>query len=519
MQNKVLLICVSMLTTFHLYGQAGHFWTSADFVRPVERKLMADHKRDFLSVQPFEVQGIDSTLQSFADTSLVLNGFARNFWSAPEENRIELQFTPLIDFGAGYSSLNDDVWSASLGMAVNVQLGKKLSLYGDFLYGEEKAPKYITDFIDSTGVFPAFGKNRADIGYTYLFPTARLSYTPVKYFQFELGFGKQQFGNGYRSLMLSEAAYNYPYFKIETNIWHLKYINLYSAQDGTDPTMGNLLSFQRKYTSTHYLNWAISPRVNIGLFETIVWQAKDSLSDRGFDPNYLNPIIFYRPVEFSQGSADNALLGFDLSYKVSKKILAYSQVLIDEFLLKELRNSSGWWANKWGVQLGFQWFDPFKIEKSWLRAEFNVVRPFTYSHGSVLQNYAHYNQPLAHPLGSNFYEGILEIYLEKKNLYAEGMFMYAEYGRDPDTLNLGGNIYKSYKNPAMEYGNKIGQGVGNQVYYQNITAGIILNRSINLRAGINYLFRYAHNSQSGTKNEHVFGIKVSTAIHNKRRTF
>ncbi len=465
------------------------------------------------------MRDIDSALLVQADSAVLLPGFARDFWVQPDKNQFALSFTPLAEFGLGFSSLNDEIWLASLGMAVNAKLGNKLSLYADFIYGEEKAPDFVTQFIDSTGVFPAFGKNQADIGYSYFFPTARLAYTPLEFFQLELGFGKHHIGNGYRSLMLSEAAFNYPYFKIETDVWHIKYINLYSVQDGTDPTLGNLLGFRRKYTSTHYLNWAISPRVNIGLFESIVWQANDTLSDRGFDPNYLNPIIFFRPVEFSQGSADNAILGFDLSYKVSKKILAYSQFVLDEFLLSEFRDGNGWWANKWGFQLGFQWFDPFKLDRSWLRAEFNLARPFTYSHGSVLQNYAHYNQPLAHQLGANFYEALAEIYLERDNFFAEGLFMFARYGRDPDSLNLGGNIFRSYKNPAMDYGNTIGQGIRNNVFLQDLSVGFILNRKMNLRASLNYLFRHSFNEQNGSLNEHVVGIRFSTAIHNKQRTF
>jgi len=480
---------------------------------------MSDGQRDFLALNPYSIRDIDSVLLLQTDTSLILSGFTNDFWEKSADRNFDLGFVPLAEFGLGYSNLNDEIWTASLGMAINAKFGKKLSLYGDFIYGEERAPFYVQQFIDSTGVFPAYGKNQADAGYSYLFPTLRLAYTPVDFFQFELGFGKNHIGNGYRSFMLSEAAFNYPYLKIETDVWNIKYTNLYSAQDGTDPTQGNMLDFRPKYTSTHYLNWAISPRVNIGLFESIIWQANDTLSNRGFDPNYLNPIIFFRSVEFAQGSADNAILGFDISYKISKKVLAYSQFVLDEFLLSEFRDGDGWWANKWGFQLGLQWFDPFKLDMSWLRGEFNVARPFTYSHGSVLQNYAHYNQPLAHQLGANFYEGIAEIYLEHNRFFAEGMFMYAQYGRDPDSLNLGGDIFKSYANPSSIYGNTIGQGIKNEVFLNNLHLGIIINPKINLRASVNYLFRHWFNEEFGTQNEHVVGIKVSTALHNKQRTF
>ena len=148
-----------------------------------------------------------------------------------------------------------------------------------------------------------------------------------------------------------------------------------------------------------------------------------------------------------------------------------------------------------------------------------MVRPFTYTHGSVLQNYAHYNQPLAHQLGANFYEGLIQAYVEEGNLFAEADFMYAVYGRDPDSLNLGGNIYRSYRNPSMEFGNEIGQGIKNEVYLQRLEAGYILNRTLNLRASFSYTFRYSYNELLGVRNEHFFGLEFSTRIFNKRRTF
>ena len=48
--------------------------------------------------------------------------------------------------------------------------------------------------------------------------------------------------------------------------------------------------------------------------------------------------------------------------------------------------------------------DVLRIRHLDLQAEYNSARPFTYSHASLFTNYAHYRQPLAHPLGSNFKE-------------------------------------------------------------------------------------------------------------------
>lgn len=511
----ILSICVSAFS----FGQAGHYWYERNLQSDVEYVMMQDNAGDHFSVKPFSLR--DIAKQALVnDSSRIGNDWANSFWVAPDSNKWAIDFTPLLQAEMGYTNDVGGVYTAAPGLAMHIRYGNHISLYTDFVGGAYQGPNYIEQFIDTTGVIPSLGKDRADLGApAFILPTARLAYTPSEYFQFELGYGKNFFGQGYRSMFLSDVAYNYPFLKIETDVWKLKYVNLYSKLDGTNPTGTNPGSFQDKYSTTHYLSWAISPRFNIGFFETIVWQSEDSLSNRGFDVNYLNPIIFYRTVEFSLGSPDNALLGIDLSFKASKKVLIYGQLLLDEFLLKEVRARSGWWANKWGTQIGFKSFDSFGQEGLRIQAEVNIARPFTYSHGSVLQNFGHYNQPLAHQLGTNFYEGYLTGYYEKGDWYGEVSFMYAAYGRDPDTLNLGGDIYKSYENPAKQYGNEIGQGIATHLYYQKLSAGLILNRDLNLRVGLDYTFRHQNTRGAANLITHMVGVHFITRLSNTYHDF
>ena len=71
---------------------------------------------------------------------------------------------------------------------------------------------------------------------------------------------------------------------------------------------------RKKHSATHYLNFPISSSFNIGIFESVLWQSKTQYENIGYEISYLNPIIFYRPIEFSLGSnKGNALLGVDLN--------------------------------------------------------------------------------------------------------------------------------------------------------------------------------------------------------------
>ncbi len=518
--NKWVLIFAVFALSFTCKAQVGSYWSHRDLQLPIEGYMLGDRDRDHLSIRPLSLDDVPGHLLVTGDSSLVLAKRTMDFWAIPEKKAWHVGVLPLIDVGAGFSSQANGVYRAGTGVATQVRYGKKWSLYADMQGGIERAPAYIQDFVDSLGIVPSLGRNLGNDGQlAFLMPTVRLDFEASEYFTFELGYGRNFFGQGHRSTFLSDVSFNNPYFKFTTDVWHFKYVNVFSAlrdvrRDPSDPS-----TYENKYTATHYLSYAVSPRFNIGLFETIVWQGQDTLSNRGFDPHYLNPIIFYRPVEYSIGSPDNVLIGLDMSLKIGRKNVIYTQLLFDEFLLSAFRERNGWWGNKWSAQLGVKSFDAFAVKGLRLQAEFNLARPFTYTHGSVLQNFGHYNQPLAHILGANFYEGLAFAYYEKDRWYADAQWMYAQYGRDPDSLNLGGNIFRSYVNPARQFDNEIGQGIKNSLFYQTLSIGRVFNPALNLRLAFTYSFRRHEAEGFDTNTEHIFGIRFSTALYNDYRDF
>ena len=73
-------------------------------------------------------------------------------------------------------------------------------------------------------------------------------------------------------------------------------------------------------------------------------------------------------------------------------------------------------------------YDVLKLENLTIQSEFNLVRPYTYAHHNPVQNYAHYNQPLAHPLGANFSEKLLIVNYRKNRWTARLQLMMVKYG-------------------------------------------------------------------------------------------
>ena len=95
------------------------------------------------------------------------------------------------------------------------------------------------------------------------------------------------------------------------------------------------------------------------IYEAIIWKTNHAPGSSGFDINYLNPVIFYRPLEYSIGYSrkGNALLGFLLKYKLTSNCHFYAQLILDEFRLRDFKSQNGAWTNKYGGQLGFKYFD------------------------------------------------------------------------------------------------------------------------------------------------------------------
>jgi hypothetical protein len=176
-----------------------------------------------------------------------------------------------------------------------------------------------------------------------------------------------------------------------------------------------------------------------------MFSAENSKGRYGFDASYLNPIIFYRAVEEEMGSPDNALIGLNLNIIPFRKVRIYGQLMMDEFLLKHLRAMDNNWTNKYALQAGLKYINVFGINNLDFQGEFNLIRPYTYSHDTISNTYSHYNQSLAHPLGANLVEKIIILkYNPIGRLNISLKLMHIVQGKDTGKYDFGGNILLDY---------------------------------------------------------------------------
>ena len=373
------------------------------------------------------------------------------------------------------------------GIRGDVLLGKNFVGHFSIRGGAVRPVSHVRNFMDANNIDPGQGPfQRAGSFRTFFDPSGYLSYSPSKHFNVQAGYDKLFMGNGYRSLFLSDNADQFAFLKLDTRVWRLRYVNIFANFKDLRPG-----AFRNKLGTFHYLSLNIAKRFNVGFFESIIWQAADSSGARGFEFNYINPIIFYRPVEFSVNSPDNVILGADFRYRIGKNNHLYGQVVLDELLLSEVFSSikarkdstvqTGFWGNKQAIQVGIKGWNLFYIKNLYYQFEFNWVRPFTYTHLTVEQNYGHANQSLAHPRGANFLESVNVLRYRKGNWLFEGKFIYASFGLDTNAISYGGNIYRSYQLRNGEYGHKMIDGLATRSYLWQFRAEYVLNAFWDLR--------------------------------------
>ena len=255
----------------------------------------------------------------------------------------------------------------------------------------------------------------------------------------------------------------------------MNYQNLFMELHSAEIPGGDQL-LPKKYAAMHHLDMAITKWLNIGLFEGVIFGREDH-----FEFGYLNPIIFYRSIEQQNGSFDNAIVGLDFKANIAKRVQAYGQFSLDEFVLSEVTSNRGWWGNKWGIQLGAKYIDAFNIKNLDLQLEHNRVRPFTYSHGDSVANYTHYNQPLSHPLMANFQEFIgVARYQPAPRWLAVGKIIWHQQGRDSSAVNYGSNIFLPNTPPyrTSDYGFDIGSGWKTNVMYASFLLSYELRQNM-----------------------------------------
>jgi hypothetical protein len=432
-----------------------------------------------------------------------------NFYSVNTKDFF-LSINPVLSFRAGKEMGYDKtLYLNTRGITLRGKIANKIGFSSTIVDNQERGPEFFQQqvrqlrAVPGVGFYKIFKKDSS--ANDYFDGRGYVTFNATKYIDFQFGYDKNFIGDGYRSLFLSDWSNSYLFAKINTTIWKFNYQNIFMELTPQFRKEGDSL-LKRKYAAMHHLSFNATKWLNIGLFEGVMFGRKDH-----FEFQYLNPIIFYRHIESTIGSPDNALAGIDFKANVKKRFQVYGQLLLDEFILSKIKNDPSNWVNKFGMQLGGKYINAFGVKNLDVQVEMNRVRPFTYSHNDTINNYTHYNQPLAHPLGANFMEciGIVR-YQPFPKLVMNARMMYYYKGLDSTGKNFGGNIFRSYNTRVGENGYRI--GFGDKLTCINAMINVSYELRQNLFFDLSYQFRnqkVASLKSNDNSNAIQFGMRLN----------
>lgn len=387
----------------------------------------------------------------------------------PKKEKFKLRLDPLLNFETGKDvsdSISRWLYSNTRGFIGSGYIGDKF--YFETLFAENQSffPNYIANTSKLTSVVPGQGrwKQFKTTGFDYAFTSGFISMQPLKKLNIQIGHGKQKIGHGYRSLLLSDNAFNYPYARF-TQQWFkgkIQYTNIYavlmnltSAAKVVNPNSERL--FQKKAASFQYLSVNITSFLNLGLFQGLIWQAGDTKNKQHLQWQYFNPVIYTNLLGYGLNNRNNLLTGADIKIKLSDKLNVYGQLMLDKLADNDSSSAA------WGFQGGLNYFDVFGIKNFFFQVEYNSVKMGSYlnpSSAATDQSYSHYNQTLAYTPG-NGQEFILIGDYKKKRF-----FINAKYNYQTITLSKGSYSYNNIVNAKVGY-------VINPAYNLNISLGML----------------------------------------------
>jgi hypothetical protein len=536
---KRILAPILLVFAFAVEAQQLNFPLNYEMQNRLERYISSS-SHFITGAKPYNMAELqvaigDSALQELGfDTDSSKTGFKFGLQKgdmlsvATKQKRFYFAINPIIDAQFGYD-VNDKKlrYTVGYGARLEANLGSKVSLSFTYQGVSEDYLRQVDQYARQYGALPGYRKssfNGSRVS-SQLF-SGYLSYSPNKYFNLQVGNDKQFWGEGYRSLFLSDNASNMPFLKMTTNFWRIKYTYLldvmrYGPINGFNID-NHSSSFKTKYGAYHLISVDVAKWMQFTFFEGVTWFHSDSSKVRGIEFSYLIPIAFIRPVEFALGSPDNVVLGVGMKFKASPKQIFYTQIMLDDMDVAAARKSKGFYRTKVAAQFGYKGYDIFKVKHLDFQTELNIVRPFVFAHKAPEQSYTNFNQSLTHPLGANFLESVSFLNFWHKHWVASAKFQYVVQGSDAGYEHNGSNIFVSdfLIGPDLNkaYGNYFLQGVKTRLMNTEIRGGYLINPKINLSAEAFVNYRYQQNQFNKQQNL-FFGISLRTNLFNRYTDF
>ena len=313
--------------------------------------------------------------------------FENHFITAESEN-CSLTINPLFIFEA--RKMKDDTSSYltrnTRGIEAFGHLGSHISFYTSFYENQGGFFPYEMSLIDSTDVIPGqgHGKEFKDTQLDWAWVTGHLNVRVNYNLELVLGYGKNFIGHGYRSIILSDQAFNYPYLRTQLTFFNNRlYYNSIWAKTHRWNHDSDFVSNNHTFHNASYniLGW--NPHVlhglNISLINGVTWKKSQHCNFWAADLRVspFDKLNIYAQTRYNKDNIDDNKVG----YQVGFEIFDVFELLRINSLLRVLKNAGA--------------INSYRNPLRWhIQAEYNS-NPITGLNPRQDQcSFSHYSEPL-----------------------------------------------------------------------------------------------------------------------------
>jgi hypothetical protein len=445
---------------------------SGEMNRRVEYRISQVSPEYFTLIKPY--LQTDSIYPSFNNNPKPSSWLKRKLFYQSlvevDSGDLYLYFDPVFDFSLGRDNSGRSIYTNTRGFIAGGRLGKNFAFGTSFYENQAIFPNYIHNNLQNK-IITGQGMGRLN-GQTwdYAHSSGYLSYSPGKALNIQLGQGKNFIGDGYRSLLLSDISYNYPYSRVTFLSKKIMYSWMLGIIQDLNVKKGNeKYTYGKRMISSIVLSADITSKIQASLIKNTIFNNPDTLGNFNFRFQEFNPIL----LPFNSENT-HSIWGLNLKVIICTNLWLYGQLIFDN-----LTNNGD--INK-GFQLGAKYFNAFGLNGFYLQAEFNSIDPETYTSDNKTLNWMHYAEPLAHLYGNNFREGIFHLIYNWKRWQFDNL---SQFSKQLDNNNISGSELL-YPFPSL---NKT------RVLHNNIQLMWFLNPKTTAHFSLGYTIHIEKNSE------------------------
>lgn len=344
------------------------------------------------------------------------------------------------------------------------RLGKRIYFNTEFYENQARYPRYEDSIINVMRGIPGqgFGKTFKVDGKDWAMVFGHISVDVNKHLTLTLGNGKNSIGSGYRSVILSDLSFNYPFLRADLQFGKFYYYVLWGYMQSDHWSYFSTHETGEshyKYASYHVAGWKPNNKLELSVVEGVMWRNtnKDNVYKYGPNAMMFVPVIGLPLASYGFNDDNRVQIGFDVNYTPIKYIKLYGQYNYQG------KNRTYNAHDFYGYQIGLHWFDltfdNIKGLKSHLQLEFTNSN---ISDGRQSSDFWNYGYPLTTLNVTR--PDISEIYLaadiEYKRVVVEGLWQHTQFS-DRKALTLRymlnrktkWNIYATMMSRKVEFSN------------------------------------------------------------------